>query len=86
MEKGTIPRMRTAQKIVAEIKSLDPESEITEHYIRQIAKEGTVPVVWAGNKALINLDAVLDLLSKGTDRPNEEATPAVGGIRRINPY
>ena len=78
-----IPRMRTAAKIVAEIKTLDPDTEVTEFYIRQLAKEGTIPVVWAGRKALINLDDVLDLMRLGTVRPKAEA-PAVGGIRRIN--
>ena len=53
--------------------------------IRQLAKEGTVPVVWAGRKALINLDDVLELMRLGTARPTEEAAPAVGGIRRILP-
>ena len=77
-----IPRMRTAPKIVAEIKALDPETEVTEHYIRQLAKNGRVPVVWAGNKALINLDDVLALLRNGAHRA--EPTPCtVGGIRRI---
>lgn len=83
MEQGTIPRMRTAPKIVAEIKALDPGSEVTEHYVRQLVKDGTVPVVWAGSKALINLDDVLDLLRLGTSRA--ESTPCtVGGIRRIS--
>ena len=58
-----IPRMRTAAKIVAEIKALDPDTEVTEFHIRKLAKDGTVPVVWA----------------------TEEAAPAVGGIRRIDP-
>ena len=80
-----IPRMRTAAKIVAEIKALDPDTEMTEFHIRQLAKEGTVPVVWAGRKALINLDDVLELMRLGTARPTEEAAPAVGGIRRIDP-
>lgn len=66
MEQVTIPRMRTAPKIVAEIKALDPGSEVTEHYIRQLVKAGTVPVVWAGSKALINLDDVLTLLRLGS--------------------
>lgn len=79
----SIPRMRTAAKIVAEIKALDPDTEVTEFYIRQLAKEGTVPVVWAGRKALINLDDVLDLMRLGTAPAKAEA-PAVGGIRRIN--
>lgn len=59
MEQNMIPRMRTAPKIVAEIKALDPETEVTEYYVRQLVKAGAVPVVWAGNKALINLNDVL---------------------------
>ena len=79
----SIPRMRTAPKIVAEIKALDPGSEVTEHYVRQLVKAGTVPVVWAGNKALINLDEVLNLLRLGANRA-EAAPCTVGGIRQVN--
>lgn len=80
-----IPRMRTAARIVEELKALDPETEVTEFFIRQLAKEGTVPVVWAGRKALINLNDILDLMRLGTAHPTEEAAPAAGGIRRIDP-
>lgn len=83
MEQGAIPRMRTAPKIVAEIKAQDPGSEVTEHYVRQLVKDGKVPVVWAGNKALINLDDVLALLRLGTSRA-EPIPCTVGGIRRID--
>lgn len=83
MEQGTIPRMRTAPKIVAEIRALDPGSEVTEYYVRQLIKDGTVPVVWAGNKAMVNLDDVLDLLRQGTSREEPEPN-TVGGIRRID--
>lgn len=83
MESTKIPRMRTAQKIVAEIKALDPGSEVTEYFVRQLVKDGTVKPTWAGNKALINLDDVLDLLRAGTART--PATPsAVEGIRRVD--
>ncbi len=78
-----IPRMRTAAKIVAEIKALDPDSDVTEYQVRQMVKKGDVPVVWAGKKALVNLDDVLDLLRVGT-RPSEPEAPTVGGIRRID--
>lgn len=83
MEQVAIPRMRTAPKIVAEIKALDPGSEVTEHYVRQLVKAGTVPVVWAGNKALINLDDVLTLLRLGTNR-TELAPCTAGGIRQVS--
>lgn len=78
-----IPRMRTAPKIVAEIKALDPGTEVTEYYVRQLVRTGAVPVVRAGNKALINLNDVLDLLRAGAPPP-QAAVPTVGGIRRID--
>lgn len=77
-EVGRIPRMRTAAKIVAEIKALDPDTEMTEFHIRQLAKDGTVSAVWAGRKALINLDDVLDLMRPGTARPTKEEAPTEG--------
>lgn len=49
MDQVRIPRMRTAAKIVAEIRAVDPGTEVTEYYIRQLVKTGSVPVVWAGN-------------------------------------
>ena len=82
IQSSNIPRMRTAPKIVAEIKALDPGTEVTEYWVRQLVKTGAVPVVWAGCKALINLDDVLALLCTGTEKmPSEPDT--VGGIRRI---
>lgn len=85
MERDQIPRMRTAAKIVAEIKALDPDTDVTESWVRRMAKQGAVPVVWAGSKALINLDDVLDLMRLGTVRPVEPAAPVTGGIRPIDP-
>ena len=78
-----IPRMRTAGKIVAEIKALDPDSEITEYWVRQLIKSGNIPVVRAGVKALVNLDDVLELLYAGITLA-EPGPCAVGGIRRID--
>ena len=80
-----IPRMRTAAKIVAEIKMLDPDSSVTEGWVRRSAKQGVFPVVWAGSKALINLDDVLEVLRIGTAKPTAEVEPIAGGIRRIEP-
>lgn len=80
-----IPRMRTAAKIVEEVKKIDPETDLTESCVRRLTKQGAFPVVWAGSKALINLDDVLELLRLGTARPATEPVPAVGGIRRIDP-
>lgn len=83
METARVPRMRTSSKVVAEIKALDPDSEVTEYFVRQLVKDGTVKPTWAGNKALINLDDVLDLLRIGTARP-QVSPSAIGGIRRVD--
>lgn len=86
MEENTVrhvPRMRTVTKIVAEIKALDPGSEVSEYFVRQLVKDGTIPVVWAGSKALLDLNDVLDVLRTGTTRP--QASPsAIEGIRRVD--
>ena len=83
MESTNLPRMRTIAKTVSEIKALDPNTEVTGNYIRQLVKSGDLPVVWAGNKALINLDNVLDLLRLGTTKKQAEI-PTVNGIRRVD--
>lgn len=80
-----IPRMRTAAKIVEEVKRMDPGTSLTESCVRQLVKRGAFPVVWAGSKALINLDDVLELMCRGTTASVENAPPAVRGIRRIDP-
>ena len=86
MAQERIPRMRTVSKIVSELKKMDPNTEVSEYYIRQIVKSGMVPVVWAGKKALINLDDVLELLREGTCRTSriKPELSVVGGIRKIN--
>ena len=85
MESTNIPRMRTIAKTVSEIKALDPNTEVTGHYIRQLVKSGDLPVVWAGNKALINLDNVLDLLRLGTTKKQAEPEPEQPPIGVIRP-
>ncbi|MCI8810407.1 MAG: hypothetical protein HFF84_09835 [Oscillibacter sp.] len=77
-----IPRMRTAANIVAEIKALDPATEVTEYWVRGLIKEKAVPVVHAGCKCLVNLDDVLALLRMGTAQKASEPE-IVGGIRRV---
>ena len=80
-----IPRMRTAAKIVAELKALDPGTSVTEYCIRQMIQRGDVPVVWAGNKALVDLNRVLEIFQIGTEQEIVETPPVPSaGIRRIS--
>ena len=45
-----IPRMRTAEGVLAEIKTEDPNTDVTLHYIRGIIHANKIPVVLAGRK------------------------------------
>ena len=64
----SVPRMRLLTEAAAEIKQLDPGSAVTPYLIRQLALSGKIKSVMAGRKRLINLDDLLDYLT----RPEEE--------------
>lgn len=74
-----IPRMRTAEKVLEEIKQADPATEVTLHYIRALIRAEAVPVVACGRKKLVNVDAVMELLASGYELPTE---PKVMGVIR----
>lgn len=76
----SIPRMRTAAKVLEEIRAYDPNSEISLNYIRRIIRIGAVPVVECGRKKLVNVDDVLSLLASGYTLPEPEP---VYGIRQV---
>lgn len=78
-----IPRMRTAERVLDEIKALDPETEMTLHHVRQLIREEAVPVVRCGRKKLVNVDAVLELLAGGHISKKETPVQMTGEIRRI---
>lgn len=84
MSDKSIPRMRTAARAAAELKAMDPGCGVSEYYIRQLIRTEAVPIVWAGCKALVNLDDIIDLLQTGTPRPIPEPSEAVNGIRRLD--
>lgn len=58
-----IPRMRTIQELVKEIKQLDNDTQITVSAIRRLVRENKIKSVSIGNKTLINLDYCIDYLN-----------------------
>ena len=76
-----IPRMRTAEKVLEEIKREDPETEVTLHYIRRLIKTGAV--VACGRKKLVNVDDIQSLLAQGYEIPEDKNNMAYGQIRRV---
>ncbi len=65
-----IPRFRTIQQCLAEIKKLDSESSISEWFIRSLCKTNAIEYYASGNKSLVNYDNLLKYLGGG--RKNEE--------------
>lgn len=55
-------RMRSINEVVNYFKDNDPDTQMTESTIRRMINEGSIPTIKTGNKYLINLDALLDML------------------------
>lgn len=58
-----IPKMRTINEMVKEIKTQDPRSAISYHYIRSLCKAGKIKCILVNSKYLVDLDAFITYLS-----------------------
>lgn len=76
----SLPKMRTAVGVMTAIKEMDPQTEITLHYIRYIIRTEQIPVVHVGRKKLVDFDRVLEYISGGSSK-SENSIP--GKIRKI---
>ena len=63
LNKKNILRMRTIPKAYDEIKKLDNNTSFTLRALRRLCTNGDIPTVKVGNKTLINLDLLIDILS-----------------------
>lgn len=52
------PRMRTINKTVEFLKSLDPNTSITYGAISKVVKKGDIPCIHVGNRSLILVEDV----------------------------
>ncbi len=75
----SLPKMRTAPGVLAEIKAQDPDTEVSLHMVRRIINSGRVPVVNAGNRKLVSVDAVIAYLEAG----EEQQVDGAGKIRQL---
>lgn len=55
-------RMRTIRKAMSELKGMDSQSCVSEYWLRQAVKDGTIPSITVGNRALIDFDRLLEYL------------------------
>lgn len=54
----TPPRMRTIRQTAA-------ETGVPEYFVRRLVKEGKIIHVYAGSKALVNLERFIEFLNGG---------------------
>lgn len=77
----SLPRMRTAEGILRELRTDDPCTAVTLHFIRGVIAAEVIPVVSSGRRKLIDYDRFLAFLGEGGGVGEEEAER--GKIRRI---
>lgn len=68
--------MRILKEAVLELKEIDPQTSVTEYFIRQLALQGKILSIRAGRKRLINFDSLLEYLSQSHE------TEETHGIRK----
>lgn len=83
-----MPRMRTIKAAVKYFKEQDPETAISEHFIRTEIKTGRLSgIIMAGSKHLIDIDRLEQYLSEGSGRIKDDEnknSTEYGRIRKIN--
>jgi hypothetical protein len=72
--------MRTIKQAVQSIKEQDPESCISEWWLRQLVKSGKLKCHKAGNKYLIDIDCLEEFL---VNPPSETLKKPLGILRKI---
>ena len=58
------PRMRTITEAITAIRSEDEHTAFTASALRRMVRSGEMPSVRVGNKYLVNLDTLMECLSK----------------------
>ena len=51
-------KLRTIDKVIVELKKADPETALTEWALRQLVKDGKIPVMMIGSKQLLSMESV----------------------------
>lgn len=82
VQRPHLPRMRTLDETMKILREMDPDTSVSKYYVRQLALSGKISTRTTGRRRLINVDALIEYLSKVDDRPAD--SPATGRIRRID--
>jgi len=77
-----VARMRLLNEAYAELKEIDPQTNVSKNFIRQLAISGKIPVVNVGKRRLINMDGLLAYLN-GNNVLTELEVEKNDKIRRV---
>ena len=55
-------KIRTIKKAYEDLHRIDPNCGVSQSFIRQLVADGRCPSVMVGNRALIDLDVLMDVL------------------------
>lgn len=55
-----VARIRTVRQVAAYMREMDPQTQLGEHAIRQLIRDGEINVIKVGNKFLLNLDQIVE--------------------------
>lgn len=77
-----LPRIRTAQAALAEVKKLDPKTALKLYHLQRLMRSGVVPTIRAGNRLFVNLDMLIEYIAR---HPDLDLTDdhTVEGIRAV---
>lgn len=64
-------RLRTIRQCVNEILKHDPASAITEHSLRRLVRNGTIPVFRIGNRQIVDFQTVIDFFNEESLRRSD---------------
>ena len=79
-----LPKLRTLQGAVNEIKAADPGSAVTYAGLRRAVLQKKIGYISVGSKRLVDLDKVLRYYGGGDDQSEDpEAESNTSGARRI---
>lgn len=78
-----IARVRTITGLWNEIHNMDPSSQVSKNFLRQLVITGKVKSVRAGNKYLADLDNVLEYLTNPPIDEEEKQKDVYGKLRRV---
>jgi excisionase family DNA binding protein len=78
-----IARVRTIDGCVSELKQIDPGSQISRNFVRNLVLSGRVKYAKSGSKYLVNFDDLLAYLENPPSEPDNTSMPEYGKLRRI---